>query len=82
MYNCYIYNSLSIIFEDRDPITYQAGYQIAALCVSVVLALVTGALTGFILAIPFFDQMNDEEIYEDAKFWEVSSYLPCEPSFP
>ncbi|XP_060580401.1 ammonium transporter Rh type B-like [Ruditapes philippinarum] len=50
----------------------QGGYQALALAVTLGIAIVSGFITGLILKIPIFDQVNDEEeLFEDMMFWNV-----------
>jgi ammonium transporter Rh len=62
--------------EDRSR-EEQAGYQIAALLVTLVIAIVGGMITGFIANISLFDPVLDEEddLFEDDRLWEVSDEL-------
>jgi len=43
----------------------QAGYQLAALAVTLGLAIVGGALTGIIMRLPIIEQVNEEELMFD-----------------
>ena len=50
----------------------QAGYQLAALAVTLGLAIVTGVITGLILKTPLFEQVKDEnEMFDDEPNWLV-----------
>nr|UUH57881.1 Rh type B glycoprotein [Molgula manhattensis] len=54
----------------RDAST-QAGYQMASITVSVVLAIVGGLLTGLLLKLPFWDNIEKEsDLYNDELFWD------------
>merc|ERR1711976_888557 len=46
--------------------TQQAGFQILALVITLVFAIVFGALTGFLLRLPIFDQPQGPMIHDDA----------------
>ena len=50
----------------------QAGAQVAAISVSVSIAIFSGAITGLILNFPVWDNLVSNEFYEDDAFWEVS----------
>ena len=50
----------------------QAGAQIAAIVVALVLALFSGALTGLLLKLKIWDNLTADELYEDETFWSVS----------
>ena len=43
-----------------------------AMLISVAIALASGVITGFILKIPIFDNLDSEEFYEDGPFWQVN----------
>lgn len=48
----------------------QGGYQLAALGVTLGLALVGGALTGLIMRIPIIEQISEmEEMFDDEPHW-------------
>ena len=36
-----------------------------------VFALLSGLGTGFLLRIPIFQQIKEEELFEDSPFWEI-----------
>ncbi|XP_069461870.1 ammonium transporter Rh type A [Ambystoma mexicanum] len=48
-----------------------AGIQAAALAATIGVALVGGAITGFILKLPFWGQPPDQNCYDDSLYWEV-----------
>lgn len=53
----------------RTPLQ-QSGYQLAALGVTLALAIVGGALTGLIMRIPIIEQVNEvEEMFDDEPNW-------------
>lgn len=48
----------------------QAGFQLIALLITIGIALVAGALTGIILRLPLFEQLNvDLEMFDDEAQW-------------
>lgn len=55
---------------DRTP-AIQAGYQIGGLVVSTAIALAGGAVTGLLLKLPVWDNLQAHELFEDAVFWKV-----------
>ena len=54
---------------DKDSVARtafgQAGYQLAALAVTLGIAIVGGLLTGILLRTPLVEQVNDEELMFD-----------------
>jgi len=50
--------------------TEQASTQFFALAITLGIALVSGALTGFILKLKIFDNLSDEELFDDKKLWK------------
>ncbi|XP_078503725.1 ammonium transporter Rh type A [Lissotriton helveticus] len=48
-----------------------AGIQAAALAATIGVALIGGAITGFILKIPIWGQPPDQNCYDDSLYWEV-----------
>lgn len=50
----------------------QAGYQLAALAVTFAFSLFSGALVGFFLRLPIFDQLVDDiEMFDDELQWKT-----------
>ncbi len=50
----------------------QSGYQLAALGMTLVVAIVSGALTGLVMRLPVFEQVRDsEEMFDDEPNWVV-----------
>lgn len=50
----------------------QGGYQIAGLALTLALAIVGGALTGFVMKLPFIEQVNNEEdMFDDEPNWKT-----------
>lgn len=70
-------DSLYAIWGQRDPSLgedarsagVQAGYQAAALAVTLVMAIVGGCLTGLIMRLPIFDPPRAHQIYDDTDYW-------------
>uniref|UniRef100_A0AAQ4S9H6 Ammonium transporter Rh type A n=1 Tax=Gasterosteus aculeatus aculeatus TaxID=481459 RepID=A0AAQ4S9H6_GASAC len=54
-----------------SPHTGDAAMQAAALASSLGFALVGGAITGFIMKLPFWGQPPDQNCYDDSIYWEV-----------
>lgn len=55
----------------------QAGYQLVALVVTLMMALVSGALTGLFMRLPIFEQLRDQEdLFEDDNFWSLPLDTP------
>lgn len=53
----------------RTPLQ-QSGYQLAALGVTLLLAIVGGAITGLIMRIPIIEQVSEmEEMFDDEPNW-------------
>lgn len=48
-----------------------AVYQLASLAVTLGLAIVGGTLTGMVMNIPLWEQLELEEYFEDGKYWEM-----------
>jgi len=49
----------------------QALYQLAALAVTLGIAILGGALTGLLMRVPFFGKVSTEELFDDTTLWEV-----------
>jgi len=72
--------SFSVLFpevgDDRST-GLQAGFQILGLVVTLFIAIVTGAATGFILnTAKIFDPLKDYELFDDAHFWTLPDESP------
>ena len=52
----------------------QALYQLLALCVTLGISIVGGAITGFILNIPIWETLDGVDYFEDGKYWEMEVY--------
>ena len=52
----------------------QALYQLASLGVTLGISIVGGAITGFIMNVPLWEQLENEEYFEDGKYWEMDVY--------
>lgn len=52
----------------------QAGYQLAALGVTLGIALLGGAITGAIMRLPILQQIDEEErLFDDEPYWQTPS---------
>ncbi|KAI8478642.1 hypothetical protein Bbelb_436300 [Branchiostoma belcheri] len=49
----------------------QAGFQMAALCVTLGVAMLGGAITGIILQLPVWDKLLPDELFDDKGYWEI-----------
>ena len=50
----------------------QAGYQLAGLGLTLVMAIFSGLITGLIIKAPIIEQVKDaEELFDDKPFWEI-----------
>lgn len=50
----------------------QGGYQLAALVMTLLVAIVSGLVTGIIIRLPIFDQIREsEEMFDDEPNWIV-----------
>ncbi len=52
----------------------QAAFQLAALGVTLAFAIVSGALTGLLMKIPFLNEPEDDDLFEDKPFWDEVEY--------
>ena len=69
------HNDLGIDHHGRTP-GVQAGYQLAGLIVTLVVALVSGAFTGWLLKFKAFDPPRPENYFDDIEYFEgASSFL-------
>ncbi|XP_061193110.1 ammonium transporter Rh type A-like [Saccostrea echinata] len=64
-------NTTMVMTGGRSAIE-QGGYQMAALCVTLIIAIVGGVITGFILRIPFLDSPKAEQLFDDQNQWNVA----------
>ncbi|ELU18387.1 hypothetical protein CAPTEDRAFT_137751 [Capitella teleta] len=78
-------NSLFGIWSERDPensnrsAREQAGYQAAALGVTLLIAIVGGCFTGLILRLPVIcDPLKAHENFDDTAFWVMPGGYPGE----
>lgn len=46
----------------------------AALGTTLGISIVGGAITGFIMNVPIWEQLEHEEYFEDGKYWEMEVY--------
>ncbi|XP_052788239.1 ammonium transporter Rh type A-like [Mya arenaria] len=51
--------------------TTQGGYQMLALVITLVIAIVGGALTGLLLRMPCFDNVDGKQMFDDREFFIV-----------
>ena len=59
--------------------TEMANYQLAGLACTLGISLVGGTITGMIMNIPLWEQLELEEYFEDGKYWEMEVYqVPVE----
>ena len=70
----------STIYRDgglgRTPLV-QGGYQMAALGVTLGLALVSGLITGFLMRLPIFEQIEEvDDMFNDEPSWLTPSDFP------
>ncbi|XP_067011884.2 ammonium transporter Rh type B [Anabrus simplex] len=56
---------------DNRSASAQAGYQLLALLISFVLAIVSGAVTGLILRLPMIDRTPGDKWFTDEHHWEL-----------
>lgn len=69
--------SFFIIYSAMDPNSQnrtkyaQALYQLAALGVSIVTAIIGGLLTGYILKLPIWNKVEDECLFLDDAYWQL-----------
>jgi ammonium transporter Rh len=62
----------TIFYEGGDgrSASSQAWYQLAAIGVTLIIAIVGGVITGFVMKLPIFEQINDEEeMFDDEPAW-------------
>ncbi|MCP9262481.1 Ammonium transporter [Dirofilaria immitis] len=65
----HIYPAINNSEQSRD-IYVQAGYQLAALVIILIIAIIGGAVTGLILRLNCFNRIHDKEFYSDGEFIE------------
>ncbi|KAK3605478.1 hypothetical protein CHS0354_001463 [Potamilus streckersoni] len=54
----------------------QGAYQIAALGVTLAMAIGSGIFTGLVLKIPIFNEPQEHELFDDHHWWNVPSGIP------
>ncbi|XP_064651471.1 ammonium transporter Rh type B-like [Lineus longissimus] len=64
-------NFSAIIPGDNRSASVQAGFQLAALALTLAIAIVGGIITGFILRLGMCDQPAGDDIFDDKRHWEV-----------
>jgi hypothetical protein len=53
----------------RTPVQ-QGGYQMAALAMTLAVALISGVITGYIMKLPIIEQIDEcEEMFDDEPHW-------------
>lgn len=60
----------------------QAGYQLLALGVTVVIAVAGGLITGFILRLPILNKLTREQYFDDSHFWEIPADIQTQQQEP
>ena len=48
--------------------------QLAAIAITLGISIVGGAITGFFMNVPLWEQLENEEYFEDDKYWEMEVY--------
>lgn len=56
--------------EGRTGVS-QAGFQLLALLVTLIISIVGGLLTGLILRLPMLNKLETDDLYEDEGFWKL-----------
>lgn len=60
--------------DDGRSAVVQGGYQMAALALTLGLAIVSGLLTGALIRLPIFEQIKDtEDMFDDESSWITPS---------
>ena len=60
---------------DGRSASTQAGYQLAALVLTLGMAIIGGLLTGLFLKSPIFKQMEDSDLFDDEKNWKLPEFF-------
>ncbi|CAG5097514.1 Oidioi.mRNA.OKI2018_I69.XSR.g15111.t1.cds [Oikopleura dioica] len=60
--------------SDHASGTEMANFQLAGLATTLGISLVGGTITGFMMNIPLWEQLELEEYFEDGKYWEMEVY--------
>ncbi|KAL5019944.1 hypothetical protein ScPMuIL_002836 [Solemya velum] len=50
----------------------QGGYQLLMLVVTLILAIVAGAITGFVMKLPIWDSPNEDHLFDDSEKWNMA----------
>ncbi|EDO37911.1 predicted protein [Nematostella vectensis] len=58
-------------YGDATP-SQQAGFQVAAMFVTIGISLLSGILTGFLIKLWIFEPMSTRQMFDDEDFWMVS----------
>ena len=48
--------------------------QLAAIAITLGISIIGGAITGFFMNVPLWEQLEHEEYFEDGKYWEMEVY--------
>ena len=57
----------------------QGAYQIAAVGLTLALAIVSGTLTGLLIRLPIFEQIEDvEDLFDDEPHWLTPADFPIQ----
>lgn len=69
----------SIYLSDKfgRSLQTQALYQVIGLGIAFISSIVTGAITAFILRLKIFDQVPDEDLFSDERYY----HTPCDFDF-
>jgi hypothetical protein len=78
--NIALFSKLELISIQIDV---QAGYQVAALFVTLGIAIGSGVITGFLMKIPIVEQVKDEEnLFDDELYWEHIDHMVVQSDSP
>ncbi|KAB0799460.1 hypothetical protein PPYR_07340 [Photinus pyralis] len=70
----------SPIIGDGRSASVQAGYQLLAVVVTLLIAIIAGVITGFIILSPVVTRISPENRYDDALSWHLPDEEHAEPS--
>ncbi|XP_033729955.1 ammonium transporter Rh type B-like isoform X2 [Pecten maximus] len=62
------------LYPEGRSANEQGGYQVAALVTTLTIAIVGGLITGLVMRIPIWDDPEDEFLYDDRDYWEISDH--------
>jgi ammonium transporter Rh len=83
--NSHIYDSSGLTFPisgDGRSAGEQAGYQLLAVGVTLVIAIAGGLITGFILRVPLLNKISREQYFDDSHFWEIPADIQSQHQEP